>query len=91
MDKTFVTNFDLRTLAFDWNRLFELCSSIQAVLNENRRACQIFFAPSCSVRLVLHVEYVENLRFLSIERGRQISEACNTNLGICGLAAVPFF
>ena len=43
------------------------------------------------MRLVFNAIYVENLRFLHVERGLTISKATDTNLGIYGLAVVPFF
>ncbi len=38
-----------------------------------------------------NAKYVENLLFVHVERGLTISKAFDTNLGMCGLAAVPLF
>ncbi len=52
--KTLVPNFELKALTFDFNRLFRHSYQCKVILNENRRACQIFFCVSaCKVWLAL--------------------------------------
>ncbi len=52
---------------------------------------RFFCVSACRVWLVFNAKYVENLRFLHVERGLTISKAFDANLGMCGLAAVPLF
>ncbi len=52
---------------------------------------RLFFGFILQSKVSLHVEYVQILYFLHMERGWRISNACATNLGMCSDAAVPLF
>ncbi len=52
---------------------------------------RFFCASDKRVQFVLNSECVENLPFLLVERGLMISKVTDSNLRICGDAAVPFF